>query len=120
MLLCAKMNDNPAKFAQAWNFGPGPDGLKDVQSLVSLVIKEFGTGSWDARNPEKSPYEAQILALDITKARIHLGWKPLLSFEEAIGLTVSWYKKALSGNNLADLSLQQILNYQKRMDFENY
>ena len=36
--------------------------------------------------------EAQMLKLDISKARALLGWAPALDFAQTVGLTMEWYR----------------------------
>ncbi|MGC9219565.1 MAG: CDP-glucose 4,6-dehydratase, partial [Athalassotoga sp.] len=38
-------------------------------------------------------HEAKLLNLDTSKAKFILGWKPKLNVDEAITMTVEWYKK---------------------------
>ena len=40
-------------------------------------------------------HESKFLSLNINKAKKELNWRPRLSFDETIKLTVDWYKNFL-------------------------
>ena len=44
----------------------------------------------------------------------HLKWEPILNFEETIELTINWYKKYYSGNDIYDFTLSQIEEYSRK------
>ena len=93
LLLGSKMAEDPVKYSGAWNFGPDPESIIMVKEVVEKVIKYYGKGTWkDVSNPNEV-HEAKLLNLDTSKARFILGWKPKLNVDEAIKMTVEWYKK---------------------------
>ena len=58
------------------------------------------------------PHEAHYLKLDISKARSRLGWHPVLRLNDALKLTIDWFKKRQAGANMRQLTLEQINEYQ--------
>lgn len=91
LLLGKKLHEDPSLYSEAWNFGPEQDSIVPVWDIAEKVIKHYGKGTLiDASDPD-ALHEAKLLALDITKARIKLGWKPRLSIDKTIELTVNWY-----------------------------
>lgn len=110
MLLGAKMLENPEKYASAWNFGPESNNIVPVGELVNEIVMNYGKGKWIDRSDPNAPHEAKLLALDIHKAKYYLGWKPVLSFQETIRLTVEWYKK-YRDENVLSLCQNQIEYY---------
>ena len=110
MLLGAKMLENPEKYASAWNFGPESNNIVPVGELVNEIVTNYGKGKWIDRSDPNAPHEAKLLALDIHKAKYYLGWKPVLSFQETIRLTVEWYKK-YRDENVLSLCQNQIEYY---------
>jgi len=93
LLLGSKMAEDPVKYSGAWNFGPDPESIIMVKEVVEKIIKYYGKGTWkDVSNPNEV-HEAKLLNLDTSKARFILGWKPKLNVDEAIKMTVEWYKK---------------------------
>ncbi|MFH1666486.1 MAG: CDP-glucose 4,6-dehydratase [Elusimicrobiota bacterium] len=91
--LIVKMLQEPDKYQGAWNFGPEYESVVCVGDIVKKVIRCYGNGRC-REDPEKdSPHEAGLLALDISKAKKYLAWMPALSIDEAVDMTVEWYKK---------------------------
>ena len=66
--------------------------MKSVGEIADFVIQNWGNGSWQSQSEKNAPYEANILKLDISKARTRLRWNPVLSIEQAVTATVDWYK----------------------------
>lgn len=102
-----------ADFADAWNFSPGGETQRDVQTLLQRFIQAWGDGAhW---TPDRKPQrrEAAILRLDATKARDRLGWRPLLGFEEMVDWTAEWYRAHMRGADMRALTLQQIDAYRR-------
>lgn len=97
LLLGSKMNMDPVKFSESWNFGPFDEDAFKVEDLVKMAISIFGKGTYECPVLENEPHEAKLLRLDISKAVQILGWKPLLSSSEAISLTMNWYNVFIAG-----------------------
>jgi len=93
LLLASKMLEDPAKYSGAWNFGPDPESIITVKEVVEKVIKYYGKGNWKDTSNLNEVHEAKLLNLYTSKARFLLGWKPMLNVNEAIKMTVEWYKK---------------------------
>jgi len=91
LLLGAKMMHHEGAYDEAWNFGPYLQNILPVSELVDHFLKRFGKGSWKDVSDPSRPHEAKLLMLDISKAIYQLGWKPVLSFQETVALTVDWY-----------------------------
>jgi hypothetical protein len=71
--------------AAAWNFGPGPKGEIQVLRIVERAKEYFPELTWRIEAP---PFEeANLLAIDSTKAETGLKWSPLLTTAEAIDWT---------------------------------
>ena len=93
MLLAQKMWDNPTEYCEGWNFGPEADSVLTVWEVASAIIENFGYGELkDVSNPQ-ALHEANLLMLDINKAKGRLGWKPRLNAKKTAILTADWYKR---------------------------
>jgi CDP-glucose 4,6-dehydratase len=110
ILLAEKMYENPAEYAGGWNFGPQDTSFLSVGSLVDGIVKAWGEGSWEDRSNPDAPHEANILKLDISKAKSLLGWSPLWNIDKAIDETVSWYRQYRTGG-MYKLCCNQIIDY---------
>lgn len=92
LLLGAKMNENPVKFADAWNFGPMADDNKTVLQLVEIAIEIWGSGKFDFSSAVNQVHEAGLLKLDINKTTNELEWEPKWNAKKAIEMTIAYYK----------------------------
>jgi CDP-glucose 4,6-dehydratase len=115
LLLAEKLWDDPKLYAQAWNFGPAPEDVRTVRSLVEKLNTYWGGGGrWDF---DGSPalHEARLLTLNSVKARAVLGWKPRWTIEDALMAVVDWYKSYEAGEPLRDVVMRQIASYEARI-----
>ncbi len=93
MLLTQKMWNHPTDFCEGWNFGPEQESVLNVWEIATAMIENFGYGELkDVSNPN-ALHEANLLMLDITKAKTRLGWKPRLNAKQCAVLTSDWYKR---------------------------
>lgn len=108
LYLASKMYHEPVHYAGAWNFGPDLSSIREVQDLVKLMIQEWGAGKYHVSSQVEKPHEAKLLALDISKARLNLGWKPTWDFPQTIMQTIAWYKGFSNKENMARICEEQI------------
>lgn len=93
MLLAQKMWENPTEYCEGWNFGPEQESVLTVWEVASAMIENFGYGELKDVSDPNALHEANLLMLDITKAKMRLGWKPRLDAKNCAILTSDWYKK---------------------------
>ena len=111
LLLGAKMASGDVNAAQAWNFGPSDESLVPVGEVVTKASKIWGGGECEFLTQNKI-HETKILKLDIGKAKKNLSWTPILSIDEAMDLTINWYKEYYSGSkDMAGYTKGQIDKY---------
>jgi CDP-glucose 4,6-dehydratase len=116
LLLGAKLKQEPARYADAWNFGPYIDDCLTVKELVDRAFAYWGKGSYITEpSVKKDLHEASLLKLDISKTIADLGWKPRFNSSQAIEQTLEWYRSASGGNALL-LTQQQISKYNSFTD----
>jgi len=100
-------------FASGWNFGPRDEDSRSVEEVVNLLIAQWGgPASWKKEFSEQ-PHEANLLKLECSKSRIQLGWVPKWSLEVATQKIVEWQKAILSKENMREVSLAQINDFQR-------
>jgi CDP-glucose 4,6-dehydratase len=100
------------KHEGAYNFGPSSRDERTVIELVREVLKNWN-GTWRVLREKHPPHEARRLQLQNSKARRRLGWKPKLSFSQAIRLTMKWYQASTkSGFDAYGACRRQITEYQ--------
>ena len=110
LLLASKMYQEPGKFSGAWNFGPNHDSIVSVREIVSMIVEKWGNGRWADISDKNEPHEANLLSLDVSKARNFLDWYPKWNIQKCIEKTMEWYKN-INGNNLYDICYNQITEY---------
>ena len=108
LLLGQKLLTSEKSFAEAWNFGPGPEGNQKVEKILTLMKNTWLSIQW---HPVVEPqtHEALLLQLDNTKAQQKLNWKPVWSFSQGVSETALWYKTFLEKGEI--ISRQQIQEY---------
>jgi CDP-glucose 4,6-dehydratase len=112
LLLAERLLASPAEFSEGWNFGPDPGGDRPVTDVIDKLAALWPDRVlWKADTAEH-PHEAGKLMLDSTKAHEQLGWRPLLSFDDAIRMTAEWYARFLDGGvDMREASEAQIRYY---------
>ncbi|MET0309802.1 MAG: CDP-glucose 4,6-dehydratase [Sphingomonas sp.] len=113
LTLAAGMIEGNRGIEGAWNFGPDGAGIVDVETLVNAFRQTWERGALEVlydRSDTSRP-EAGLLSLDSTKAKIGLGWRPRLTMEQAVALTVDWYQAHLDHADMRAFSERQIEQY---------
>ena len=88
LLLGQKLKEEPLKYSGGWNFGPELDSIIPVWEVAQKIVEFYGQGKVTDKSDAKKVHEANLLALDISKAKFKLGWDPTLNIEDTLKLTV--------------------------------
>jgi CDP-glucose 4,6-dehydratase len=115
LLLAQRLYHDPAKYSDAWNFGPEESDAVTVSDLLGRFGRLWGPGLSSRCDAGSHPHEAGLLRIDCAKAKAQLGWYPQWSLDRALETTAQWYKAFQSGGDLAVLTLDQIRSYQKTL-----
>lgn len=110
--------DLPNESWDAWNIGPDLDSEVTVLDLVQRFIELWDEPeiSFKFASAENKPYEAKTLGLSSEKIKSKLNWAPKLSFEDALKMTVDWYKACVNLDNMELLTRKQINDYFKKVN----
>ncbi len=111
--LAARLFENPDRYSGAWNFGPDLEAIVPVRDLAEKIIRAYGSGAVVDAGIAGQPVESKSLSLNALKAKMKLGWRPALSLDEAVAMTVGWYKCGIEGRDMRDYSLGQIEDYSR-------
>ena len=114
LMLAERLYTDGNPFATAWNFGPDDRDEQPVGRIVDDVCRQWGSGAgYSVKRTPGDPHEAGRLTLDCSKAKTLLGWRPRLSLEKAIAMTVAWYKSFYKGGPMREKCLEQIADYDR-------
>lgn len=94
--------------ADAWNFGPDGEGNRSVEQVLRGLALTWSELRWQVAS-EPQPHEAGMLQLDSAKAKMHLGWHPVWSFERALQHTAHWYGRFMEAGEVS--SADQLRTY---------
>ncbi|MEW6380707.1 MAG: CDP-glucose 4,6-dehydratase [bacterium] len=112
LILAEKLYTNGPEYAESWNFGPSDGDIKTVSWIVEYIGQRWGQGIRYELDNARHPHEANYLKLDYSKAKMRLGWTPRLSIEQALELTLDWYRAYQSDpSSVCKLTESQINHY---------
>ena len=78
------------KEGEVYNIGGRSE--KPNLEVVKTVLDQLGKPHSLIRFVKDRPGHDRRYAMDFSKVERELGWKPTVSFEEGVRLTVAWYK----------------------------
>ncbi len=107
LLLAQALCESP-DFACAWNFGPDSRDARSVEWIVRRISELWPGGVPWTVDEGPHPHEAHHLRLDSSRARELLGWAPLMSLEQGLLATVSWFGALSEGRDMREATLLQI------------
>jgi len=111
LLLGAKLYIECKRFNGSWNFGPSTNDVKTVRDVAEIIFKHLGAGCINVVKSDPNVHEARLLQLNCDKAHQELGWYPRWNSDKTLEATAVWYKKMLAGDDVEQLSLNQIKEY---------
>lgn len=111
LVLAQKLYEEGAAYAEGWNFGPNDDDAKPVQWIVEKLTQSWGESARWVLDRSDHPHEAHYLKLDCSKAKARLNWHPRWHIEDALNATIDWHRAYLNGEDMRELTLRQIGNY---------
>lgn len=112
LVLAQALYQGGGQFDGAWNFGPRNEDARSVKEVIDLLIKNWGSPANWQQDCSEQPHEAHSLKLDCTKAREYLSWAPKWGLERAMQNITDWYQAYQREEDMREVSLQQITQYQ--------
>lgn len=100
-------------YAEAWNFGPEDEDVKSVSEIIEYIFKHWDTSANWIHDKSNQPHEAQLLKLDISKAKRMLKWSPKWNLYKALDSIIDWEKSWLNGDDMKELTLMQIREFEQ-------
>lgn len=93
MLLATKMWEEPIMYCEGWNFGPRAESISTVWDVASKLIDNYGQGELKDMSDPNAVHEANLLMLDVSKAKFKLGWEPRMDIDQCVAMVADWYKR---------------------------
>tara|TARA_B110000114_G_C15043361_1_gene378111 strand:- start:445 stop:1419 length:975 start_codon:yes stop_codon:yes gene_type:complete len=103
-------------FSEGWNFGPKDEDCKPVNWILDVMSSKWGQGANWELDKNHNPHESGFLKLDCSKAALKLNWTPKWNLNITLDLIVNWHQNWLSKKDVKELCLQEIANYQKKIN----
>jgi CDP-glucose 4,6-dehydratase len=117
--LLEKLYKNQGKYAEGWNFGPNEQDVQPVDWILNKMTLKWPGSNWEL-DKNTNPHEADFLKLNIAKAELKLGWKPVWELNYTLEKIVDWHKAWLNKENIQAVCLAEIKEYTKDMNNENH
>jgi CDP-glucose 4,6-dehydratase len=108
LLIAERLHTGPDGADDAWNIGPTASDNRPVSEVASAIVTAIGRGRIETSPQPDAPHEAHLLALDCSKARALLGWRPRLDFPTTIAMTADWYGAWARGENMITYTSAQL------------
>ncbi len=113
LILAERLWNDGEAVAEAWNFGPFDSDARPVSWIVEELLGRLPNSSGWQADPGAHPHEAGYLKLDISKARVRLGWEPRWGLATALEKTAAWHQAWHPGGDARQATLGQIGEYSK-------
>jgi CDP-glucose 4,6-dehydratase len=97
-----------------WNFGPDEKQIRTVADVAEIAGSVWNVREKWKQDSVRHPHEANLLLLNSDKARMELGWKDKLNFEEGVDWTMKWYKNVNEGKDPLEETLRNIRDFESR------
>jgi len=114
LMLAERLWNEGGRWAEAWNFGPNYADTVTVADIMERLAHFWGETAHYNIDDGNHPHEAGLLRLDSTKVRSRLGWEPLMTLDDALEWVVEWYQAYQRGEDMRQLSLEQIHRFQSK------
>ncbi len=99
-LILAKKNFESTKFSEGWNFGPGINSNLTTKKIVEKFLRKWKKIKVIEKNLYSKNHEAQSLMVDSTKSKLRLNWESKIFIDEALDLTIQWYRSYYENKNV--------------------
>ena len=112
LMLAEKLYSTGCEYAEAWNFGPTNEGNKAVGEVLDYLVAHWPSHvSW-VLDKREQPHEAQLLKLDISKARERLNWSPRWDLSTTLQKIIEWHEALAKKEDMRAFTLSQIADFE--------
>lgn len=110
-LMIAKAQYEDKTKAGHYNVGPDDKDCVTTGELVNLFCDSWGEDVKWINKHDGGPHEANFLKLDCSKLKNTFGWKPKWGIKDAMDKIVEWTKWWNSGEDIKEIMIKQIEEY---------
>jgi len=115
LVLAQKLYKNREGYAEGWNFGPNEKDAKPVDWILDKMTSKWPDSSWKL-DVNSNPHEADLLKLDISKAKYKLDWTPVWGLNHALERIITWHQAWLNKEDMKVACLAEIKEYMRDMN----
>ncbi len=113
MTLAQKLYITGCEYAEGWNFGPTSEGNKAVGEVLDYLVAHWPSDvSW-VLDKRAQPHEAQLLKLDISKAKERLKWSPRWDLNTTLKKIIEWHDALANEEDMRAFTLSQIADFEE-------
>jgi len=111
LLLATRLREDPARYQDAWNFGPPSTEERTVEVVARTIVSHIGRGEVRIEPSLANHHEARLLQLNCDRAHHLLGWRPRWDVERTLSATALWYKSVMEGGDAESMTRRQARDY---------
>lgn len=101
--------------ARGYNFGPEETDHCDVETIIKKMNSFWENKiRYEIISSEANPHEAHYLKLNCDLAKKELNWLPRWTIDQALQKTVEWNQMRLKGDNVQQICIKQINDYESK------
>tara|TARA_A100001011_G_C14260555_1_gene822199 strand:+ start:719 stop:1807 length:1089 start_codon:yes stop_codon:yes gene_type:complete len=115
LLLAKKLKFDKRLNGEIFNFGPNTKKNLKVINLIETMRNYWPNAIWKKQKTKKQFYESRLLKLNSNKAKLKLGWRCILTFNETAKMVSEWYRDYYGKKSIIEKSKKDILYYEKLM-----
>lgn len=113
LLLAEHLCNYGCDYAEAWNFGPNQDDVKEVKWIVEKLYEGLKMDPNYLIDNNSNPHEAHYLKLDSSKSNARLNWKPNWDINKALMSIIEFINCYKDNGDLKELCENQMKLYFK-------
>lgn len=111
LTVAGKLYEEPLKYSEAWNIGPGKEGICTVAEVFERLRKFFDSDEAYVVAPRYSVKESKTLGLDISKSVERLGWSPKQPLDKILYQLTDFFIRGERGEPESRICAKQIREF---------
>ena len=91
---------------------------KPVSEVLEYLVAHWPSHASWSLDESSQPHEAQLLKLDISKAKARLKWAPRWDLNKAMQTIIEWHFAWVNGEDMKAFSLNQIGDFERNFELK--